>query len=406
LLNEETNVADSGPCSQPPEEEQHHDRVFLDKRKWQAVTLTSVTAASHDSFIYSFAFPSPDLAVGLPVGQHVFVRLRRKTSTQGGGEMVQRAYTPVSPPNAKGHIELLVKYVPFPHLSLPKLANADVDDLRSFIPFVSQFQTSNFENLNDIRKTKTMHTRMYRLYLPSASFPSGGKMTVGLHELVIGDSIEMKGPLGSFIWEGRDRGDGGNHIRWKDVPRSGIRKLGLICGGSGITPILQVLRAALQQNNDNDEEDREEDREEDTEIWLLDANRAEQDILCRQELEEYSLKYGDGGRTITSGAGDSRPADNSDSGAGSQTLQTQAKALTRPQTRKARFRIHHTLTNPPEHWPYSTGRITDVMLQKHLPPPGDDALVLVCGPEGMVNLAIKPGLQRLGWNIDSSLVVF
>lgn len=221
-------------------------------------------------------------------------------------------------------------------------------------------------------------------------------MTVGFHELVIGDSVEMKGPLGSFIWEGRGRGDGGNHIRWKDVPRSSIRKLGLICGGSGITPILQVLRAALQQDDDNDEEDREED----TEIWLLDANRAEQDILCRQELEEYSLKYGDGGRTITSGADDSMPADNSDSDAGSQTLQT------RPQTRKARFRIHHTLTNPPEHWPYSTGRITDVMLQKHLPSPGDDALVLVCGPEGMVNLAIKPGLQRLGWNIDSSLVVF
>jgi len=265
--------------------------------------------------------------------------------------MVQRAYTPVSPPNAKGHIDLLVK-----------------------------------------------------LYLPSASFPSGGKMTVGFHELVIGDSVEMKGPLGSFIWEGRGRrggGNVGNHIRWKDVPRSGVRKLGLICGGSGITPILQVLRAALQEDNDDEDEDDQE--EEETEIWLLDANRAEQDILCRQELEEYSVKYGDGGRTITSGADDSRPADNSDSGAGSQT---QAKVRTRPQTRKARFRIHHTLTNPPEHWSYSTGRITDVMLQKHLPSPSDDALVLVCGPEGMVNLAIKPGLQRLGWNIDSSLVVF
>jgi hypothetical protein len=137
---EEANVVERGPCSQPPEEVPLHDHVFLDKRKWQAVTLTSVTAASHDSFIYSFALPTPDLALGLRVGQHVFVRLKRKTSAQGGGgEMIQRAYTPVSPPNAKGHIDLLVKYVPFPPLSLSKLIDADVVDLRSFIPFVSEF---------------------------------------------------------------------------------------------------------------------------------------------------------------------------------------------------------------------------------------------------------------------------
>lgn len=38
---------------------------------------------------------------------------------------------------------------PFPTPFITKLANADVDDLRSFIPFVSQFQTSNFENQNN-----------------------------------------------------------------------------------------------------------------------------------------------------------------------------------------------------------------------------------------------------------------
>jgi nitrate reductase (NAD(P)H) len=92
-----------------PEPEESH--VFLNKRKWGAVTLTSVIPASHDSFIFKFALPSPDLELGLPVGQHVFVRLRRKTSTKGSteGELAQRAYTPVSPQNAKGHIELLVK---------------------------------------------------------------------------------------------------------------------------------------------------------------------------------------------------------------------------------------------------------------------------------------------------------
>ena len=107
---------DKAPKAQEAEEEE--SGVFLNKRKWKAVALTSVTTVSHDSFIYRFAFPSQDSELGLPVGQHVFVRLRRKTTTgqAEGGELVQRAYTPVSPPNAKGHIDLLVKCV-FPQLS-------------------------------------------------------------------------------------------------------------------------------------------------------------------------------------------------------------------------------------------------------------------------------------------------
>ena len=50
-----------------------------------------------------------DSILGLCVEQHVFVRLRRKTSTQGGGEMVQRASCHRR--NAKDHP---VKYVLFP----------------------------------------------------------------------------------------------------------------------------------------------------------------------------------------------------------------------------------------------------------------------------------------------------
>ena len=200
----------------------------------------------------------------------------------------------------------------------------------------------------------------YRLYPPSAKFPLGGKMTMGFHELVLGDSVEVKGPLGSFVWEGRGA------MRWKGVPRPGVRRLGLICGGSGITPILQVLRAALHDDGSRE-----------VKLWLLDANRTEQDILCREELDEYFIKYG------------AKNTDSSDD-AGAQ----------------ARFRLHHTLSKPPEHWTFSNGRITDEILKTHLPSPGADALILVCGSEGMVNLTVKPGLQRLGWNTDSSLVVF
>jgi len=183
-------------------------------------------------------------------------------------------------------------------------------------------------------------------------------MTVGFHELNVGDSVDIKGPLGSFIWRGPR--DGG--IRCKDVPRPGIRKLGMICAGSGITPILQVLRAVLQYNEP-----------EKTQLWLLDANKTERDILCREELDEYFAKYGK--------KGDASVAD-------------------------GHLRIHHTLSKAPKNWTFSSGRINDEMLQKHLPLPADDALILVCGPQGLIDFTVKPGLQRLGWNVDSSLVIF
>jgi nitrate reductase (NAD(P)H) len=41
------------------------------------------------------------------MGQHVFVRLRRKTT----GELVQRAYTPVLKRDENGVVDLLVKWV-------------------------------------------------------------------------------------------------------------------------------------------------------------------------------------------------------------------------------------------------------------------------------------------------------
>ena len=80
---------------------------FLSPRMWKQVTLVSCERASHDARLYRFAFPSTGQPLGLPTGQHVFVRLRRKDS----GELVQRAYTPVSGKDARGCIEFLIKSV-------------------------------------------------------------------------------------------------------------------------------------------------------------------------------------------------------------------------------------------------------------------------------------------------------
>lgn len=50
----------------------------------------------------------------------------------------------------------------------------------------------------------------------------------------------------------------------------------MVCGGSGVTPILQVLRGIF-----DDAEDVE------TRVWLLNGNRMVADILCREDLDTY-----------------------------------------------------------------------------------------------------------------------
>lgn len=46
------------------------------------------------------------------------------------------------------------------------------------------------------------------------------------------------------------------------------------------------------------------------------------------------------------------------------------------------------------------------MLETHLPPPGEDSLILVCGPQPMIDAVVKPELTALGWDVEKSLVVF
>jgi len=149
-------------------------------------------------------------------------------------------------------------------------------------------------------------------------------MTLSLADLNIGDSIQLKGPIGHFIWQGYGKA----FIRGKAQV---VREVGMVCGGSGVTPILQVLRGILEDESCSD-----------VKTWVLDANRHFDDILCREELQNLYERY------------------------------------------KGRFRLHHTLTGKiPSGWEYSVGRISDDMLKSHLPSPANDRLVCICGPPAM-----------------------
>jgi nitrate reductase (NAD(P)H) len=151
--------------------------------------------------------------LGLPIGQHLFIRVKDSKA-----EYVVRAYTPISNPLDKGKLGLLVK-----------------------------------------------------MYLPSPNYPLGGKMTTVLESLPEGHVIDIKGPLGGFEYLGRGR------VRFHGVERK-VDRFAMVCAGSGITPIYQVLRAVV------------EDKVDTTTCIVVNGNRREEDILCREDLERWTSR--------------------------------------------------------------------------------------------------------------------
>ena len=86
---------------------------FLQPKKWKEVVLVDIKDVSANVKIFRFSFPDQEQKLGLPFGQHVYVRLRRKIPGNAQGQLVQRAYTPLLERRAKGFIDLLIKYVFF-----------------------------------------------------------------------------------------------------------------------------------------------------------------------------------------------------------------------------------------------------------------------------------------------------
>ena len=281
------------------EDDEQSGLPFLHPKKWKKVVLVNIKDVSANTKIFRFSLPE-EQELGLPFGQHVYARLRRKFSHRDDagnvkGQLVQRAYTPLLKRGAKGFVDLLIKYV--------------------------------FLNFFFFKKKKTNRDLKIgtRIYYPNAEFPEGGNMTLGFSKLVLGDVIELKGPVGHFIWRGK--GMVTLHNEEKHVT-----EVGLVCGGSGITPILQILQAIVTDSSDRH-----------TKVWVLDVNRSIEDILCREELDQLVLKH------------------------------------------RSRIRLHYSLTGKPvpSDWSYSTGRITNEVLKEHLPTPGQDKLVCICGPSPM-----------------------
>jgi len=255
--------------------------VALDPRKKIAFKLAEKIELSHNVRLFRFALQSPQHKFGLPVGKHVFLYANI------GGETVMRAYTPTSQDKDLGHFDLVIK--------------------------------------------------VYRAN-EHPKFPEGGKMSQHLDSLAIGDTIDVKGPVGHFVYEGR------NKFSLNRKPGS-AKRISLIAGGTGITPCWQIIRTVTDDPEDN------------TEVSLLYANQCEDDILLREQLEELAAKH-------------------------------------------TNFKLWYTLDRPPEGWTYSSGFINEDMVREHLLPAGPDAIVAMCGPPPMIKFACIPNLEKVGYTAE------
>ena len=123
-----------------------------------------------------------------------------------------------------------------------------------------------------------------------------------------------------------------------------IRTLGLIAGGSGITPMFQLIKGISEDSKDQ------------TNVTLLYANKTEQDILLKNELTALQK---------------SKP-----------------------------FVWRNTIEQPSKDWPDFKGFITKDMLQGLFPNPNPETLICLCGPQPM-NKMVMETLVSLGYTTSN-----
>ncbi|KAI9655600.1 MAG: hypothetical protein M1821_005394 [Bathelium mastoideum] len=164
---------------------------------------------------------------------------------------------------------------------------------------------------------------------------SGGKMTQAMDRMPSGCLVDFKGPTGKFEYLG------GGRCSINGAERK-IRTFVMICGGSGITPIFQVLRAVMR------------DRDDPTKCIVLNGNRLVEDILCKEDLDQFE----------TDGEG--------------------------------KCSILYTLTKAPSDWNGLRGRIAKPLLEKYAQW-SPECMALICGPEAMEQTVLA-GLKELGWS--------
>ncbi|KAH8067920.1 cytochrome-b5 reductase [Aureococcus anophagefferens] len=269
-------------------------KKFLDKSR-QKLKLGKITKITHDTTKFTFDLPSPSMSLGLPLGKHVKIFAPNMTgveagkwngATTRGGRRRDPAVVTARRPEDTGRVDLVLK-----------VYKGGVVD----------------------------------------RFPDGGKMSQYFGGLKVGDEVAISGPVGMTEYLG-----GGKWLHGRrEISASAV---GMMAGGTGITPMYQILQVALKDPKDK------------TTFSLLFANQTPDDILIKAELDALAKKY------------------------------------------PARFSVHYTVDRAPKGWAGSTGFISAEMIEAHLPAASPKTLVVMCGPPPMIKFACKQNLDKLGYD--------
>jgi len=246
------------------------EKTALKEREYQSFPLVLKKQVTHNTYMFRFGLPHQDMRLGLPVGKHISLSFTDKEEKQ-----VIRPYTPVSSDAERGHFDLVIK-----------------------------------------------------IY-------DQGKMSQHLLKLPEGKTIDVRGPLGQIEYLGNGRFD--VKRKYAANPQTYVQKeqkiqnVGMIAGGTGLTPMLQIIRDILK-NSPTDS----------TRISFIFANVTEADIILREELDGLAKRF------------------------------------------PKQFAVYYTLDKPGDNWTGGRGFVSAEMIKQNLPPPADDSLILVCGPPPML----------------------
>lgn len=81
----------------------------LDPKEWRPVVLKEKQQINHNTALFRFELPDPSQVVGLPVASCLLTKAPVGNKPDGTPAFAIRPYTPVSPPDAKGYFDLIVK---------------------------------------------------------------------------------------------------------------------------------------------------------------------------------------------------------------------------------------------------------------------------------------------------------
>jgi cytochrome-b5 reductase len=162
------------------------------------------------------------------------------------------------------------------------------------------------------------------LELAVKTYPEG-KMSQHMAKMKIGDTLDFKGPIVKLPYKANE-----------------YKEIGMVAGGTGIAPMLQVADEILENPSDT------------TKIKLIFANVSEEDILLKKQID--------------------------------------AKAAANP----GKLSVYYVVDKAPSRmffqsaWTGGVGYVTEAMLKEQMPPPGAESKVYVCGPPPMYKAICGP----------------